>query len=383
MNKKFTLWQTKKWITPYLICTIILAAIFISGMSFMDVGVYTNTASGNLRVGTGSAYLEDLAYPALIMSVIPPFLVYSDRTSRTKTDTYRQTPFTKRGYRAHKLIIALVMYLISVTIAFLLGMLVFGIKVASFEVTDSQYVYTFYTGYYFLAWIVILAECACAYFVNCFFVSLGSNRISQVIFLICASYFLSQIMYGAVTYYYTVTLNLIETDNLSLSQFQCFNWLADVFDSLILTNCVPEIDCYTNFVVSMVLYHVIAAGLGFLCFFLKEPSGEKAGRGGYSNFACRFIVPATFCLLYMELLLTISFSALDILYILLLLVAHYVLLLLIDKSAKLDKPDIIINLSDIGVVLLLVGMVFVLRAIVNAFDAVPADSLEIVSELLR
>ncbi len=368
MNKKYTLYQAKKWIIYFVIITVVMVVIYLYGVLNVDVGVYLDTYSGNWRFGSysyASSAFDYIAYPALILSVIPPFFVYSDRTSRTRTDTYRQTPFSQRSLRTHKLLIALVMYFAAIIVTFLIGILFFGIEIATFETSEIRRVQTYNFGYYILALLVLLVECGLAYFVNCFFVSLGNNAVTQVVFLACGSLFLAFLPNLAEGYIYLGDAD-ISLYNLSFTQFYSLSWMDSIFEPLICeyTTYNGLNDNYlTNIIVSIVVTHVVGAGCGFLCFFLKDPSGEKAGTPGCYCLPIRLIVPLTFVVFYISMY-TWGFGILSAVFTILMLVLHYVVLILVNKSPKLDKYDLIFNLSAIGLVLLWFGIL----GICNHFD---------------
>ncbi len=61
---------------------------------------------------------------------------------------------------------------------------------------------------------------------------------------------------------------------------------------------------------------------------------------------------------------TWGFGILSAVFTILMLVLHYVVLILVNKSPKLDKYDLIFNLSAIGLVLLWFGIL----GICNHFD---------------
>ncbi len=369
MNKKYVLYQAKKWIVPFVILTAIMTLVFLFGVFNVDVGVYM-CLSGNWKIGSTNCASDFLMYPAVILTIVPPFMVYSDRTSRTQTDTYRQTPFVSRSLRAHRLLIALAMYLISVIIAFLIGILCFGIQIATFETSETIRVQNYNFGYYFLELLVLLCECVLTYFVNCFFVSLGNNKTTQVIFLLCGCALLSMLPSILVDYCEECARNYeITTEYLSFTQFYSLTWMDFIFEPLIceFSSFDGIGDAYmNNYIVSTVFVHVIGAAAAFACFFIKDPSGENAGTPGCRNKAVQLIVPLTFLFLYM-LDLQYGNTSPVMLSILLLLtvVLHYVVVMLVNKTPKLGKFDLIFNLSSMGLALVLGLIMLICRNVIE------------------
>ena len=369
MNKKYVLYQAKKWIVPFVILTAVMTLIFVFGVFNVDVGVYMVSYSGNWRIGSTNCASDFLMYPAVILTVVPPFIVYSDRTSRTQTDTYRQTPFGSRSLRAHRLLIALAMYLFSVIIAFLIGILCFGIQIAAFETSETMRVQNYNFGYYFLELFALLCECALTYFVNCFFVSLGNNKTTQVVFLLCGSALLSMLPSILVDYCEECAMNYeITTYSLSFTQFYSLTWMDSVFEPLIseYSGFNGISDAYmNNYIVSTVFVHVIGAAAAFACFFIKDPSGETAGTPGCGNKAVQLIVPPTFLFLYMMEFQFYEYSVMLGILPLLTVILHYVALMLVNKSPKLGKFDLIFNLSSIGLALVLGLIMLICQNVVD------------------
>ncbi|MBQ2069401.1 MAG: hypothetical protein II467_00560 [Bacilli bacterium] len=361
MLKKLISWHIKKWWPLLLIITLLTVIPFVSNIQAMNL--YRNP-SYNSSYGGNTLFLLSVFIPIMIATFVLPIFVYIFRTSLQAVDCFYQAGYEKKTITRVRVLIGLAILLISFTIAFLFGYITLVLRyVSSPDVITSPYnpdaemakIYLNF-GYIFLFYVFFLVVLTGQYFINCFFVSLGDNIISQIFLMILGAVITTLFLASPYAYIYLSLVRNGLTINSVSGQFALIGAgpiqsMAALF--LLMASPIergyfefsPEFGCYF-IIFSLIIHSVFSVLSAVYVMFTSVPSGEHAGRSTPRNWAIT-IIPHLGALLLAILFALTGYVASGIISIfsiggyLFFVTAYYALLSLLRKSFKPKPLDLI------------------------------------------
>lgn len=281
MNKKFIVWQLKRWIVPLAIFLGVIVLMFglsvISIVTTFDGGAIYQIESGN-SISTLSL-LQTPIFVAILLAAIFPIVVFSYKFGMQRCDFYNQLPFRPKEFKRTIMILGLVAILAVIIVGYGLGASIFAIFYALSPATKTINYFGFviegatkinldWTAiFYGLLYLIVI--CAASYFISSCIVynNIGvfESIICIVLFHIAAS---SAVM---VVQTRLVIHEIIESyDAISFGIIPMIAY-SSMFDSLLTEG---NIEVGKEFYISCGIYIALAAG-GFIWTWLeKDRSAE-------------------------------------------------------------------------------------------------------------
>lgn len=387
--KKFIIWQFKQWLPLFVLMSIWMAAVYL-------ISCLVNTTLTIIDYSARPSYLEypRVTYPlsnilvifvvAIILTYIVPLFVYNYRFNKKQVDTFMQAPFSNNNLRITRILIGLAMILISLSVIYFMGVIIVLIKQTL--ITDSSsfnnyedvaYLNNLYNyGHYFTAYLFIVVFISIQYFINCLFVSFSDNLLDAIMITIFANtillFFIPSLLVLFNCFSYLNSSLYLETAVLFLASAPSFvlpsSILYNVFDALIVNDSIRYafyngIDV-TAFILNITIY-VILAGLAiYKIFFVKDPSGEFAGRGGPRSFPISLFLHGFFFLiaLLVSAIGSLGVIYLDVIVFVIFGISYYGVLAIYNRRFKIDikQISIFIGVMSLSLVLLIATQTYTL-----------------------
>ncbi|MCR5079241.1 MAG: hypothetical protein K6B65_04935 [Bacilli bacterium] len=385
MLKSLIVWHIKKWWPLLLIFTTVISIFFVSSIQAM--GMTTTTDYYNSSVGYRAIFMLYLAIPAMLTTFVMPIFVYIYRTSLQAVDCFYQAGHDKKTISRVRVTIGLIIVLASMTIAFLLGYLLLTLRYFSTPEVESyisQYsgntIYTYRVyynfGYIFLTYLLLLLMVGGQYFINCFFVSLGDNIITQIFYLVLGSV-VTTLFLAAPYSYSLVALDRINDLGIGTELMQyCFIGFGPIqsimgvfllmMNPITIGYYVWEVNYLPQLMIIVLVLHFVFSLLALLyTMYADSPSGEYAGKSTPRHWTIS-IFPHIAALLIAVLLSILGYFngsggvLLNIFSVggyLFFVTIYYALLSLLRKSFKPRRFDLIafISVAGTGLILMLVS----------------------------
>jgi hypothetical protein len=318
---------------------IILAIIFIPAMANIDF--YVNDLYGYYLPDSG---LTSILIPSFILISLMSLLVYGDRTKRQMSDTYKQLPFKGNSYRVQKSLVALILFLLVFTLVYRLGVAILYSRQVNAVEKEGYTLVKYHFIWYLLAYLFIILELSVVYFTVLFFVSLSDEFLDQLLMVIVYLTLMNGIIYFPLLYIFQAQENFSSIDGssrLSLSYTQNIRAITKIFDSRIISDEIPRIYDQAMFYSGLILTNLCGVVSFLWIYFVKEPSGEYAGKAGARNILISLVIPLTFLFLYFGVAVLIEVSSGILFYQLFIFlgitILFYISLVLYERSFKLNK----------------------------------------------
>ena len=194
MLKQYVKWQIRQWWPLLLIFSALLTLIF--GTACTEASFSYIKASATYGTLIPGVELLPLAIAAYLATIVMPIFVFKYRTRQRSVDIYFQSPHAPGKIKRARVFIGLVMLLIAVSVAFLLGFLIYlgryfslpQTKTIGGEMATLQPVnFIFFLPSY----AAILVFVTASYLINCFLADLGDYGLDQVFLTLFGNVFLA------------------------------------------------------------------------------------------------------------------------------------------------------------------------------------------------
>ena len=304
MVKRYAIWQFKHWLPLFFVFTIITLLSTLTTVFSNPVAYPTG------RVSENGPFLATMAFgcivPALLMTFVMPFFVYSYRTKRVYVDTFYQADLKEGAFRQIRLLVGLAFIIVPFVAAFLTGTLVHALRYLA--TPDTYIVNNVMTGLQnveytkaaanFVAYIPLffigLFLLAAAYSINCFLVSLGDYILDQIFLLLFGSIFCALLVIAPAFFFLEITHGLSSEGSVVPFYFSLEPVGGFILIALLnnLFGCSPNWTASINLAaaISSTLIHIGAGCAAFIyCFRKKDPSGEYADSRGARNTAIALV----------------------------------------------------------------------------------------------
>ena len=121
MNKKFIVWQLKRWIVPLSIFLGVIVLMF--ALSVMTADIYQSEVYYSLP----PSILQPAMFVAILLGAIFPIVVFSYKFGMQRCDFYNQLPFQPKEFRRTIMILGLISILLVIIVGYGLGASIFAI----------------------------------------------------------------------------------------------------------------------------------------------------------------------------------------------------------------------------------------------------------------
>ncbi|MFA6755569.1 MAG: hypothetical protein WCR97_03550 [Bacilli bacterium] len=365
MNKKYVIFQIKKWLPLFGILFIFLALVY--WMSFSSMSIYQyfsyDDEGALIYFDSSSSGISNLSFPILICAIVVPFFVLEYKSSSNKCDTYFQLPFKKNELKITRGIVSLLGLLICFTVAYWIAILILYLRVINAKPLENANVQSYrFIGYLFL-YFILLVETICTFGIVSFFVSLGNSIFSSILLVLFGELLLSFVFNGSNAFYCLITNNLNNVyGSYSLNSIVlCPNFNSNLLNEYI--KSISEFEIKNNFYIyGISIYTVLGiCSYIYLCL-VNDPSGEFASKSGGRNKFISLIIHTGIIFFTTYLLVTsYSYSILTIIYLLMFEFFYYLALLIFNKTPKLNKYDWIYFGCGSGINLIITFLVIFIR----------------------
>ncbi len=129
MNKKFIVWQLKRWIVPLAVFLGVMIVIFASSAIGSDV--YQGSYLFNLSV------LSPAVFTSLIISSVFPIMAFSYKFGMQRCDFYNQLPFKPKEFKRIIMLMGLICVLSIIIVGYTVGVSLFAIFYAISPATKT------------------------------------------------------------------------------------------------------------------------------------------------------------------------------------------------------------------------------------------------------
>lgn len=380
--KKFVVWQFIQWLPLFVLMSIWMAAVYL-------ISCFVNTTLTVIDYSARPSYLEypRVTYPfsnilvifvvVIILTFIVPLFVYNYRFNKKQVDTFMQAPFSKNNLRITRILIGLAMILISFTVIYFIGVMIVLIKQtlitdsSSFNnYEDTAYLNNLYNyGHYFTAYLFIISFVSIQYFINCLFISFSDNLLDAILITIFVNailiFFIPSLLVLFNCFSYLNRSFYMESAVLFLASAPSFilpsSILYNVCDALIVNDSIRYV-FYNGidvaaFILNLAIYLILAGISIYKIFFVKDPSGEFAGRGGPRNFPISLFAHAFFFLigLLVSAIGSLGIIYFDIVAFIVYGLSYYGVLAIYNRRFKIDikQISIFIGVMSLSLILLI------------------------------
>lgn len=383
--KSFIKWQVKQWLPLFILAILFMGSFVLLWTTFGNVINWVSdlsrppVANDNYNeimvfFGETSNCLSIMIPLLFVITLIMPIFVYSYRFNRRQTDTFMQAPFSKNNFRITRILIGLALILISFSIVYFLGVLIIGVRQLSLpdvrEVNDGVlYLKRFNFGHYFTAYLFFILIASLQYFINCMIVSFADSILDAILLLffvhcilIFAEFVLAStiITLGARYYLNGPYVDSYEILNLILfspSMLYFFFLGSNIFEPLITGEYVMMsiVHCQDYiYILNGIIFALLSGVSIYKIFFVRDPSGEFAGKGGPRKYPISLLIHGYFLmigLLYSFVGIT-GILVLIILFFVCYSISYYAVIAIYNRTFKINKVQIITMSSIAGVSLL-------------------------------
>lgn len=310
MKKKFIKSQFKSLLLPGLVLggILVVAAFFIGALVnaycewHLQYDAYGNLTSRYVMIEAYSGMTALMIF-AVTIAFLMPFFVFSYRFSLKKADIYFQAPYEERTVRNTRVLVGLFYVGVAFTIAFLLLVSVYGLRVIATQqvATNTNQIVRAQmdAAYYFLGYILGLFTVLATYLITSFFSSTCTSLPNAVItaiegLTILALGFLC-IIYWKIDYDQTYrSIYSSATENLSYVGFSPVHsilYFAYFIENPAVGVVIQRVDDVIKgiYLFDTIGYVVIGGLLTVPLMLMKEPSGETAGKGFGASKLARII----------------------------------------------------------------------------------------------
>ena len=228
-----------------------------------------NHYQGNVDLNMAIVISNLLVFPFALISM-------NYRYSVPASDFYMQAPYKSRTVRYTRLLTGLVSLLASISVAYLLSILV-GIIVYTNNKTDDY----LNISVLFLAYLAIVGLISLNYLTASFFMWLGNDHFSGIVITFFLYLFLSLIFVGIKNYMTMVTQEYLFTvypSEVCFSPLYANTIIDKTFGEWLYKSDATLFEDQLNDTISMIGYFVVTVASSLLIFLLKEPSGEYNGK---------------------------------------------------------------------------------------------------------
>ena len=355
-TSKFVLWQIKKWLPLFIVTALIVLVLLRSDI------VLANASTTNMFT---------------LVAFITPLFVFSERFDKGAADAYRAFPANKLQIKRIKILIMLVYLVVLVTVTYSIGVIIYYVSHGSAQSAQYEafYKYDPYkmigagAGSFFMNYLFLVLFTVTTYLFNCTLASLGNFLLTSIIYMSAGTLLISGIVPAFILTFAskdgieTYIVNFVKGNFLGIGgtygkQFAIQAILYKMY-------ALPDFDDVTFSTASTVILSIlflIELGVGALCFFLKDPSGEHYSMSGarnenhkiilYASFLVTFMIVAFLCGLlcgilpeYAAVYLVMLFASTAI--------GSYISLVVFNKRFALNKKELIIFSSVVAVGLII------------------------------
>ena len=353
--KKLIIYNIRRLLPYSLAATLISMTIGLMNVLLCDISYFDDPGYNMYYRAQFNSQLLVLIIPMTIFAVAMPLLLYGYRFNRRKSDLFLSAPFSESVYRRTVLTIGCLLMITGFTLSYWLCVGVYFIRFATYVpytfhgMTTILYDadFTWYLPVFFLALLGIAAD----FFISSFLMGLGQDAVTAIL-TYTASIFaillfhesLSSFVYfsfdpeSKITFFNTLDASS-RVDPISWTLYLSA-WFDSLFKRTGFTE-MAEVSSNGENAISFFLHYGVGAVCGFLCYFIKERSGEWAGATPMRNYYVR--IPFYGLAVAGGLSLSTLFLTNYTLYLYLVLAVSlaYLTIALYARSFKLKKPDIL------------------------------------------
>ena len=320
--KKFLLYSLKRYIPFYIISFAICVSFILSSVASISVTTqYYETETGEIiRYVSGGSVTTMFIFIGVILygfTLVLPIIANSYRYSLRSLDLFNQISSGKNKVRIVNNLILLASLILSFTVAYILGVLILGVKqiavmnvgaqyeVVQYYTEETVYLVTapkFYNFVYFIPiYFYFVIGAAINYFISYFLVTRANNALNSIILLVLGQLILivglctpiwyigyiaglfgnpiSGIMLNANFLFGTKTPSMVGVISGGIYLFDGpFNNTTSTLVDALSTIKENDILALVLAILSLAIYIALGA-LGILYFLKeKESSGEYAGK---------------------------------------------------------------------------------------------------------
>ena len=387
MLKHYVFWQFRKWIPLLIVFTALLTSIGGSTALSIPTASVTFNGRGSSSVNPAMGAFPFVFFPALALSFVMAFFIYSYRTRRSSVDVFYQAPYSPTTIKRVRVLLGLAILMASITAAYFITVSLYAMRYFATPISrvvrngTDVWEYTrlaCHFEYYLYAYFVIILAVAAQYFVNCFLAGLGDYVMDQIFLVLFGNLFLCLFLIGPALYAgfiaridspeyaYLFLYGLGPVGPSSLNIVMVF-----LMQEIVIT---PDNSVLMHSIIATIISFAFGCGCGVINLFLPDPSGESANvRGARNNtialiphgaaLSLGFIVAcgggifsSTGYVVYTNL------GILPLFLFSLFGIAYYCLLALWRHSWKPAKLDLICYLSVTGTTLILTVVNMIVQA---------------------
>ena len=171
MNKKFIVWQLKRWIVPLSIFLGVITLMFV--LAVMSADIYQG--EGYYTLLSGSSILLSPMMTAILISGIFPLVVFSYKFGMQRCDFYNQLPFKPKEFKRTIMLLGLICVLVVVIVGYALGISIFALYYAISPATKTVTTYMgdlllqkikYNWGAVFYSLLYLILICSATYFIS-------------------------------------------------------------------------------------------------------------------------------------------------------------------------------------------------------------------------
>ena len=350
-TSKFVLWQIKKWLPLFIVTALIVLVLLRSDIVLVD--------SSTLNTFTFIAF-------------ITPLFVFSERFDKGAADAYRAFPANKLQIKRIKILIMLAYLAVLVTVTYLFGLIFYFVNHGSAQSGQYEMFYEYDPykmigagpGSFFMSYLFLLLFTATTFLFNCTLASLGNFLLTSIIYMSAGTLLISGLIPAFILTFAskdalgTYIVNFVNGNFLGVGgtygkQFA----ISAIMYKMYSIPQFEDVTFSTASTVIMIILFVIELGVGALCFFLKDPSGEHYSMAGSRNDNHKIILYASFLVTFMIVaFLSGLFGGIlpqyAAVYLVMLFVStaigSYISLVVFNKRFALNKKELIIFSSVVA-----------------------------------
>ena len=299
MNKKFIVWQIKRWIVPLAVFLGVIVVIFSTTAISSDV--YQGSYLFNLSV------LSPAVFAALIISSVFPLMAFSYKFGMQRCDFYNQLPFKPKEFKRTIMILGLICVLAIIIVGYATGVSLFALfytlspetkQVVYYDMTETLHKMPLDWSAVFYCLIYILVMSTASYFISS---CIAYNNIGVFESIICLLLF-----HAAAS---SLVLPIEEYEALAFGIFPMFGY-GTLFDQILIGEDIKFLELGYGFFTNVSVYLAISGGAFAWTWLSKDRSAEVDNTKGEPKLFPIIVLHAAF--LFSLALLSSAMSSLGL-----------------------------------------------------------------------